>query len=240
MGSLYWKEVNAFFSNLSGYLILSVFLVSLGLIVWVFPDTSVMEYGFADLEPLFVYTPFVFTFLIPAITMKMIAEERKSGTWEILMTSPLSPTKIILAKYLASLTLILIALIPTLIYYFSIVQLGDPIGNLDHAGFFGSWIGLFLIGAVFASIGIFGSSLTSYQMVAFIWGVFISFLMYFGLTALVQLNVMSPFALLLEELSLSFHYQSMSRGVIDSRNIAYFLTVIILMLGLTGLMIKRK
>jgi ABC-2 type transport system permease protein len=118
--------------------------------------------------------------------------------------------------------------------------LGDPIGNLDHAGFFGSWIGLFLIGAVFASIGIFGSSLTSYQMVAFIWGVFISFLMYFGLTALVQLNVMSPFALLLEELSLSFHYQSMSRGVIDSRNIAYFLTVIILMLGLTGLMIKRK
>jgi ABC-2 type transport system permease protein len=240
MVSLYWKEVNAFFSNLSGYLILGVFLVSLGLIVWVFPDTSVMEYGFADLEPLFVYTPFVFTFLIPAITMKMIAEERKSGTWEILMTSPLSPTKIILAKYLASLTLILIALIPTLIYYFSIVQLGDPIGNLDHAGFFGSWIGLFLIGAVFASIGIFGSSLTSHQMVAFIWGVFISFLLYFGLTALVQLNVMSPFALLLEELSLSFHYQSMSRGVIDSRNIAYFLSVIILMLGLTGLMIKRK
>jgi ABC-2 type transport system permease protein len=240
MMSLYWKEVNSFFSNLSGYLILGVFLASLGLIVWVFPDTSVMEYGFADLEPLFVYTPFVFTFLIPAITMKMIAEERKSGTWEILMTSPLSPTKIILAKYLASLTLILIALIPTLIYYYSIVQLGDPIGNLDHAGFFGSWIGLFLIGAVFASIGIFGSSLTSHQMVAFIWGVFISFLLYFGLTALVQLNVMSPFALLLEELSLSFHYQSMSRGVIDSRNIAYFLSVIILMLGLTGLMIKRK
>jgi ABC-2 type transport system permease protein len=240
MVSLYWKEVNAFLSNLSGYLILCVFLVSIGLIVWVFPDTSVMEYGFSDLEPLFVYTPFVFTFLIPAITMKMIAEEKKSGTWEILMTSPLSSIKIILAKYLASLTLILIAIIPTLIYYYSIVQLGDPIGNLDHAGFFGSWIGLFLIGAVFASIGIFGSSLTSHQMVAFIWGVFISFLLYFGLTALVQLNVMSPFALLLEELSLSFHYQSMSRGVIDSRNIAYFLSVIILMLGLTGLMIKRK
>jgi ABC-2 type transport system permease protein len=240
MVSLYWKEVNAFLSNLSGYLILCVFLVSIGLIVWVFPDTSVMEYGFSDLEPLFVYTPFVFTFLIPAITMKMIAEEKKSGTWEILMTSPLSSIKIILAKYLASLTLILIAIIPTLIYYYSIVQLGDPIGNLDHAGFFGSWIGLFLIGAVFASIGIFGSSLTSHQMVAFIWGVFTSFLLYFGLTALVQLNVMSPFALLLEELSLSFHYQSMSRGVIDSRNIAYFLSVIILMLGLTGLMIKRK
>ncbi|MFD2200251.1 gliding motility-associated ABC transporter permease subunit GldF [Shivajiella indica] len=240
MWSLYWKEVNAFFSNLSGYLILGVFLVSLGLIVWVFPDTSVLEYGFADLEPLFIYTPYVFNFLVPAITMKMIAEERKSGTWELLITSPLNPGKVILAKYLASLTLIFIALLPTLMYYYSIVQLGDPVGNLDQAGFFGSWIGLFLIGAVFASIGIFGSSLTSHQMVAFIWGVFISFLLYFGLTALVQLNIMSPFALFLEELSLSFHYQSMSRGVIDSQNLAYFLTVIFIMLGLTGLMIKRK
>jgi ABC-2 type transport system permease protein len=199
-----------------------------------------LEYGFADLETLFIYTPYVFTFLIPAICMKMIAEERKSGTWEILMTSPLDPAKIIMAKYLAALTLIGIALIPTLIYYYSIIQLGDPVGNLDHAGFFGSLIGLFLIGAVFASIGIFASSLTSHQMVAFVWGVFISFLMYFGLTALVQLNIMSPFALFLEEMSLSFHYQSMSRGVIDSQNLAYFLTIIVLMLGLTGLMIKRK
>lgn len=240
MVALYLKEINAFFSNLSGYLILSVFLISLGLIVWVFPDTSVLEYGFSDLETLFIYTPYVFTFLIPAICMKMIAEERKSGTWEILMTSPLDPAKIIMAKYLAALTLIGIALIPTLIYYYSIIQLGDPVGNLDHAGFFGSLIGLFLIGAVFASIGIFASSLTSHQMVAFVWGVFISFLMYFGLTALVQLNIMSPFALFLEEMSLSFHYQSMSRGVIDSQNLAYFLTIIVLMLGLTGLMIKRK
>jgi ABC-2 type transport system permease protein len=240
MRALYWKEVNGFFSNLSGYLILGVFLVSLGLIVWVFPDTSVLEYGFADLEPLFVYTPYVFTFLVPAITMKMIAEERKSGTWEILMTSPLSIPKIIVAKYAAALTLIVVALLPTLVYYYSVVQLGDPVGNIDHAGFFGSWIGLVFIGAVFASIGILGSALTSHQIVAFILGVFISFLLYFGLTALVQLQVMSPFALFLEELSLSYHYQSMSRGVIDAQNIAYFLTVIVLMLGLTGILIRRK
>jgi ABC-2 type transport system permease protein len=123
-----------------------VFLVSLGLIVWVFPDTAVMEYGFADLEPLFVYTPFVFTFLIPAITMKMIAEEKKTGTWELLMTSPLGIRKIILAKYFASITLIFVALIPTLVYYYSVVQLGDPVGNIDHAGFFGSWIGCCLWG----------------------------------------------------------------------------------------------
>lgn len=240
MRALYWKEVNGFFSNLSGYLILGVFLVSLGLIVWVFPDTSVLEYGFADLETLFVYTPYVFTFLVPAITMKMIAEERKSGTWEILMTSPLSIPKIIVAKYSAALTLIVVALLPTLVYYYSIVQLGDPVGNIDHAGFFGSWIGLVFIGAVFASIGILGSALTSHQIVAFILGVFISFLLYFGLTALVQLQVMSPFALFLEEMSLSYHYQSMSRGVIDAQNIAYFLSVIVLMLGLTGILIRRK
>lgn len=240
MRALYWKEINGFFSNLSGYLILSVFVVSLGLIVWVFPDTSVLDYGFADLEPLFFYTPYVFIFLIPAITMKMLAEEKKSGTWELLVTSPLSMLKIIIGKYLASLTLIIIALIPTLLYYYSIVRLGEPMGNIDHAGFFGSWIGLVLVSAVFAAIGILGSSLTSHQMVAFIWGVFISFLLYFGLTALVQINIMSPFALFLEELSLSFHYQSMARGVIDAKNLGYFLSIIILMLGLTGIVIRKK
>jgi ABC-2 type transport system permease protein len=240
MFALYRKEINAFFSNLSGYLILAVFLVSLGLIVWVFPDTSVLEYGFADLEPLFVYTPFVFIFLIPAITMKMIAEEKRSGTWEILMTSPLGILRIILGKYLASLTLIVLAMIPTLLFYYSIVQLGDPLGNIDHAGFFGSWIGLCLMGAVFASIGIFSSALTSHQIVAFVWGVFLSFLLYFGLTALVQMQIMSPFALFLESLSLSYHFESMGRGVIASENLAYFLTVVVLMLGLTSIILKRK
>lgn len=240
MFALYRKEINAFFSNLSGYLILAVFLVSLGLIVWVFPDTSVLEYGFADLEPLFVYTPFVFIFLIPAITMKMIAEERRSGTWEILLTSPLGILRIIIGKYLASLTLIFLALIPTLLFYYSIVQLGDPVGNIDHAGFFGSWIGLCLMGAVFASIGIFSSALTSHQIVAFIWGVFLSFLLYFGLTALVQMQIMSPIALFLESLSLSYQYQSMGRGVIVSENLAYFMTVVVLMLGLTTIILKRK
>ncbi|PRY89060.1 gliding motility-associated ABC transporter permease subunit GldF [Mongoliibacter ruber] len=240
MTALYWKEINAFFSNLTGYLILVVFLVSIGLIVWVFPDTSVLEYGFSDLEPLFIYTPYVFTFLIPAITMKMIAEERKTGTWELLMTSPVSGTKIILAKYFASLTLILMAMLPTLIYYFSVVQLGDPVGNIDHAGFFGSWIGLFLIGAVFASIGILSSALTSQQIIAFVLGVFLSFLLYYGLTAFVQMNMTGPFALLLEELSLSFHYQSMSRGVIGAQNLFYFLGTIIINIAITGLLIRRK
>src|SRR5690554_106439 len=212
MGQLFLKEVNTFFNQLTGYLLLTAFLVALGLVVWVFPETSVLEYGFADLEALFVYTPFIFVFLVPAITMRMIAEERKTGTWELLVTSPLTNTQIILAKYLASLGLILLALLPTLIYYYSIVQLGDPVGNIDSAGFFGSFIGLILIGAVFAAIGLFSSSLTDNQITAFVVGVFLGFVLYFGLSALAALQ-RNDMALFVEELSLSYHYQSMGRGV---------------------------
>ncbi|WP_194777230.1 gliding motility-associated ABC transporter permease subunit GldF [Pararhodonellum marinum] len=240
MNSLYLKEINVFFNNLTGYLIISVFLIALGLIVWVFPDSSVLEYGFADLEPLFVYTPFVFTFLVPAVTMRMIAEEKKTGTWELLMTSPLSDLSVLLAKYLAAFTLILLSLLPTLIYYYSVVQLGNPPGNIDHAGFFGSFIGLVLIGAVFAAIGIFSSSLTDNQIVAFVIGVFLSFLLYFGLTALVQLQFMSAAALFLEEISMSYHYQSLSRGVVDSGNLLYFFLLILVFLGSTLCVIKKK
>lgn len=239
MWQLFLKEINTFFNQLTGYLLLTAFLVALGLVVWVFPETSVLEYGYADLEALFVYTPFVFVFLVPAITMRMIAEERKSGTWELLITSPLTNAQIILAKYLASLGLILLALLPTLIYYYSIVQLGDPVGNIDSAGFFGSFIGLILVGAVFAAIGLFSSSLTDNQITAFVIGVFLGFLLYFGLSALASLQ-RNDMALFVEELSLSYHYQSMGRGVIDSSNLVYFLSVIAALLVATGIMIRRK
>ncbi len=239
MWQLFLKEINTFFNQLTGYLLLTAFLVALGLVVWVFPETSVLEYGYADLEALFVYTPFVFVFLVPAITMRMIAEERKSGTWELLITSPLTNAQIILAKYLASVGLILLALLPTLIYYYSIVQLGDPVGNIDSAGFFGSFIGLILVGAVFAAIGLFSSSLTDNQITAFVIGVFLGFLLYFGLSALASLQ-RNDMALFVEELSLSYHYQSMGRGVIDSSNLVYFLSVIAALLVATGIMIRRK
>ena len=236
---LFLKEINTFFNQLTGYLLLTAFLVALGLVVWVFPETSVLEYGFADLESLFIYTPFIFVFLVPAITMRMIAEEKKSGTWELLVTSPLTNGQIILAKYLASVGLILLALLPTLIYYYSIVQLGDPVGNIDSAGFFGSFIGLVLIGAVFAAIGLFSSSLTDNQITAFVIGVFLGFLLYFGLSALASLQ-RNDMALFIEELSLSYHYQSMGRGVIDSSNLVYFLSLIGGLLVATGIMIRRK
>ncbi|GAB2993690.1 gliding motility-associated ABC transporter permease subunit GldF [Cyclobacterium sediminis] len=238
MLSLFIKEVNAFFSNLSAYLITAVFLVSLGLIVWVFPGTSVLDYGYADLEPLFSYTPFVFIFLLPAITMRMVAEEKKSGTWELLKTSPLKNYQIVLAKYLAALVLLFFSLIPTLVYYFSIVQLGDTIGNIDSAGFFGAYIGLFLVGALFAAVGLFSSSITSNQIVSFVLAVFLSFLLYGGVGALATLSSGDQ-ALWLQGLGADFHYEQMGRGVIVSENIYYFIGMILTFLVCSWVMINK-
>jgi ABC-2 type transport system permease protein len=239
MSSLFLKEFNSFFGSLLGYLVLSLFLVALGLIVWVFPETSVLEYGYADLEALFTYTPYVFTFLVPALSMRAIADERKTGTWELLRTSPLSLVQIILAKYLALLCLVLVALVPTLLYFYSIIQLGDPVGNLDQAGFFGSWIGLIMIGAVFAAVGLFASALTSQQVVAFVLGVFLCFVLYFGFSALadMQLGNISYWA---DEVSLSFHYINLSRGVVDSADLFFLFGMIWLFLGGAVLALRNK
>ncbi len=239
MISLFQKEVNAFFGSLLGYLILALFLVALGLIVWVFPETSVLEYGFADLEALFAYTPYVFTFLIPALSMRAIAEERKTGTWELLRTSPLTLVQIILAKYFALFCLVMVALLPTLLYFFSIIQLGDPPGNLDQAGFFGSWIGLVMIGAVFSAVGLFASALTSQQIVAFVLGVFLCFVLYFGFSALADLQV-GDWAYWVEEFSLSYHYISLSRGVVDSKDVFFLLGMIWIFLGGSVLVLRGK
>lgn len=239
MKSLYLREINAFFGSLTGYLILALFLVALGLIVWVFPESSVLDYGFADLEALFTYTPYVFTFLIPALSMRAISEERKTGTWELLRTSPLSLIQIISAKYLALVTLVFLAVLPTLLYAYSIVQLGDPVGNLDLAGFFGSWIGLLMIGATFAAVGLFASSLTSQQVVAFVLGVFLCFVLYFGFTAMSEI-LSGDIAYWVEELSLSYHYISLSRGVVDSRDLFFLLGMIWVFLGASDLVLKNK
>lgn len=239
MRSLYIKEINAFFGSLTGYLVLALFLIALGLIVWVFPESSVLDYGFADLEALFSYTPFVFTFLVPALSMRLIAEERKTGTWELLRTSPLSLAQILLAKYLALVTLVFLAVLPTLFYGYSIYQLGDPIGNIDLAGFFGSWIGLLMIGATFAAVGLFASSLTSQQVVAFVLGVFFCFILYFGFTALAEM-LTGELAYFTEELSLSYHYISLSRGVINSGDIFFLLGMIWVFLGGSVLVLRNK
>lgn len=239
MKSLFLKEINAFFGSLTGYLVLALFLIALGLIVWVFPESSVLEYGFADLEALFSYTPFVFTFLVPALSMRLISEERKTGTWELLRTSPLSLVQIILAKYFALVTLVFLAVLPTLLYAYSIIQLGDPVGNLDLAGFFGSWIGLLMIGATFAAVGLLASALTSQQVVAFVLGVFFCFVLYFGFTALSEM-LTGELAYFAEELSLSYHYMSLSRGVVNSGDIFFLFGMIWVFLGASVLVLRNK
>lgn len=238
MKPLFWKEINAFFTNLTGYIIMIVFLVAIGLIVWVFPGTSVLEYGFSDLESLFSYTPLVFMFLIPAVTMRMIAEEKKSGTWELLMTAPIPVSQVVLAKYLATLVLLVFTLLPTLVYYYSIVQLGDPTGNIDSAGFFGSFIGLLLIGAAMAAIGMFSSSVTDNQIVAFVIGVFTCFMWYIGFNAMAALS--EKWGYLLESISLSYHYESMSRGVIVAENAFFFTGFIGSVLAITWGISSKK
>jgi ABC-2 type transport system permease protein len=239
MKSLFLKEINAFFGSLLGYLVLALFLIALGLIVWVFPETSVLDYGYADLEALFTYTPYVFTFLVPALSMRAISEERKTGTWELLRTSPLSLVQIVLAKYFALVTLVWLAVLPTILYLFSIIQLGDPVGNIDQASFMGSWLGLLGIGAVFAAVGLVASALTSQQVVAFVLGVFMCFVLYFGFSAVtdLQLGLWSYWA---EELSLSYHYINLSRGVVDSGDVFFLLGMIWFFLGSSVLILRNK
>lgn len=235
MIQVFFKEVNNFFNSLTAYIVIAVFLTTIGLMMWVFPDTSVLAYGFADMDTLFRVGPYVFMFLVPAITMRMFAEEKKSGTQEILFTKPLNDLQIILGKYLASVMLVLFSLIPTLLYYFSLYRLGSPPGNIDTAGVAGSYVGLILLGSVFAAIGLFSSSLTENQVVAFIVSVFLCFILYDGFQSLASINAWSKIAALLQKLSLSYYYNDLSRGLIDTRSLVFFLSVIAFMITLTKL-----
>jgi ABC-2 type transport system permease protein len=234
------KEINSFFNSLVGYLVIVVFLTGTGLFVWIFPDTEVLNYGFATMETLFSMTPFVYLFLIPAITMRTFTEERKSGTIELLLTRPLTDVQIILGKYLASWVLVFFSLLPTLVYYFSMVQLGSPQGNIDSAAVAGSYIGLLLLGGVFTAIGIFASSITDNQIIAFILAVFFCFIFYSGFSSLAQLSLWEGSAYLIGQLGIDFHYNALSKGLIDSRNLLYFLSVIALFLYLTFLVLSSR
>lgn len=241
MSALYLKEIRSFLSSLMGYMIILVFLVTTSLFLWVFPtDFNIFDYGYANLDGLFIIAPFVFLFLVPALTMRSFADEKKSGTIELLYTRPLTDLQIILSKFLVSFTLVVIALLPTLIYYLTVYWLGLPQGNLDSGSIWGSYIGLLFLGAAFASVGVFTSSVSENQVTSFVLAVIVSAFLYLGFEMIYSFDLFGNIDLLIRSLGISAHYGSISRGVVDTRDVVYFLSVITLFIFLTKFSLARR
>ncbi len=241
MLSLYLKEIRTYLSSLIGYLFIGVFLVVTGLFLWIFQNVNnILLSGLADLQGLFNISKFMFLFLIPAITMRSFAEENRMGTLELLLTKPITDIQIIAAKFLASLTLLIIALLPTLVYIISIWNLGTIPGNIDLGSTFGSYIGLLLLGGTFISIGIFSSSLTNNQIVAFIIAAPLSFILYFGFEFIYSFEALGNLGYYVKTIGIDHHYMSISKGVIDSRDLIYFFSVIFVFLFATRVVLLSR
>jgi ABC-2 type transport system permease protein len=229
MKALYLKEVRSFLSSIIGYIFILIYLIASGLFHWIISyNTNLLEGTEADLIPFFNLSPVIFLILIPAITMRSIAEERRTGTIELLFTRPISDIKILLAKYFAGVTLLIIAIIPTIVYYISMYNLGNPVGIIDEGATLTSYLGLILLGATFVAIGIFASSITSSQIVAFILGMFLCWIFYDGLSLIGSFNLMGRFDSVIQYIGMTNHYDSIKRGVIDTSDIVYFLSLITL------------
>lgn len=240
MWYIFKREFNSFLNSLIAYIVISIFLTGMGLLMWVFPETNVLDYGYAEMGVLFSLGPYVFMFLIPAITMKMFAEEHKSGTFEFLATQPVSDWSILMGKYFAALLLVIFAIIPTTLYYFSVYTLGNPIGNIDTPGVIGSYAGFILLGATFTSIGLFSSSITENQVVAFVIAVFTCFLFFEGFASIAGLYPQGGTSLILEKIGMAYHYNSLSKGLIDSRDLVYFISLIFAMLMFTKMILGSR
>lgn len=241
MYSVFIKEISTFFSSLIGYLVIGVFLISIGLFMWVFSETSVLDYNFATMDQLFSIAPLIFLFLIPAITMRSFAEEKAKGTIEFLYTKPLTTYKIIMAKYLANFCLVLFSLIPTLVYYYSVYQLGSPVGNLDTGSIIGSYIGLVFLSAAFVAIGTFASTLTNNQIISFILGAFLCFFFHWAFTYIARMPVFTTnLDLLIQKMGMNYHYVSMSKGLLDTRDIVYFVSVIFIFIYATVTVMEKR
>lgn len=243
MWTLYKKELATFFSSLTGYLSIAVFLILTGLMLWVFNgNLNIIDSEFANIDGLFFIGPLLYLFLIPAITMRLIAEEKRGGTMETLMTRPLGDWTIVWAKFLAAWTLVLISLLPTLVYYFSVYSLGYPHpGNIDTGSVMGSYFGLIMLGGAFVSIGLFCSSLTKNQIVSFILAAVLCFVMFMGFTLLYDMNLFKTDGnLIIKSLGLQEHYNSISRGVVDTRDVVYFLGVIVIFVMATRMVLQSR
>jgi ABC-2 type transport system permease protein len=241
MRSIYFKELNAFLSSLSGYVVLLVFIIAAGLFLWVLPDTNILDYGYASMEQFFRLVPWLLLFLIPAITMKSFADEFSRGTMEWLFTKPLTLTQIISGKFLASLSLVIISLLPTLIYLFSVQWLSLDAAVLDFGGIAGAYIGLLLLASAFTAIGIFCSSITENQIISFLVALFVSLLFYSGFEAFSRIATFRGGAdYYLAMLGMDFHFDGLARGLLDSRDILYFLSLTFLFIALTRFSLQNR
>ena len=241
MWSVCKKELRQFFSSLTGYIVILVFLLINSLFMWIFPgEWNIFDTGYAGLDTLFFLSPWVFLFLVPAVTMRMIAEERRLGTIELIFSRPVSERGIIWGKYLASILLVLMALLPGLIYYVSVYWLGESPGNLDKGGTLGAFIGLFFLASVYASAGIFASSLTDNQVVAFIMAVFICFFLFMGFDSFAYLPGLKKVDEFVIRLGINEHYKSISRGVIDLKDVVYFIALALIFNEATRLVLLSR
>ncbi|MBK9729846.1 MAG: gliding motility-associated ABC transporter permease subunit GldF [Chitinophagaceae bacterium] len=240
MIAIFRKELTTFFSSLIGYIAIAVFLILMALIMWVFPN-NVLDNGYANLDILFDNAPLVFMLLIPAVTMRMFSEEKKAGTLELIVTRPITALQIVIGKFLAAVCLVLFALLPTLLYYYSIYALGSPIGNLDSGATCGSYIGLVMISAAFISIGLFSSSITDNQIVAFVVAAFLCFIALLSFDAISGLGLFGGKAdTIIQSIGMQYHYDSISRGVVDTRDIIYFVSVVVVFVLCTKTVLESR
>lgn len=240
MFSILKKELRSFFSSATAYIVIGIFLSVTSLLLWVFPGNfNILDTGYAHVEGLFFASPWLFLFLCPAISMRLFVEEKQTGTWELLITKPLTIWSLVLGKYFAAWILVLLALVPTIIYYVSVILLAEPIGNVDAGAFWGSFIGLVFLSGLYLSIGIFSSSISKNQIVAFVISIVISFFMFYGFELLSSFFSSGKWINFFDTIGINYHYKSMSRGVIDTRDVIYFLVSSMVFLLFTELKISK-
>lgn len=239
MLAIFNKEFNSFFSSAIGYIVVGLFLISIGSLIWIIPGPfNIFDLGYVNLVPFFEALPWVFAFLIPAICMRSFSEERKQGTIELLLTKPLSLNQLVFGKFLGCLLLSLIAILPTFLYLISLSALTAKDVNVDYGVIFSSYFGVVLLISCFTSIGIFASSMSTNQIVAFIWGTVISLFLYFGFDGLSSISIGNSQLYTLEYFGINYHFKSISRGILDSRNLIYLVSITVLFLALTRFQLK--
>lgn len=241
MKALYFKELRSFLGSIIGYIFIGIFLILNSLFLFVFSyETNILDGGTADLVPFFAIAPVIFSILIPAITMRSFSEEKRTGTIELLFTKPISDLTIIMTKYLAGVTLVIISIFPTLIYYITIHFLGEPVGIVDDGATITSYFGLVLLGSGLVAVGIFASSITNSQIVAFILAMFLSWFLFMGLDLLAVYSQFGNLDLIIRNLGMMEHYTACQKGVLDTRDLLYFLSFILVFILATKLVLQTR